>query len=291
MDPTSNTLVQEKTCTKCGETKPVSEFHRSVSRHGKVGFRADCKVCRRSTAKKWAAENPERVAEKNAKYRSEHADELKDYIREWRKNNPEKQRLAKKNWYEANKEQALAASAERIRKDPAKHKKSMANWYQNNKETVRANNEKWKRDNPDKIREYSNKHAKKRAADPKYRLEAAVKQGVRRGLLSGSKYGRRTFDLLGYSPEDLRQHLERKFQPGMTWENYGDWHIDHIIPLSAFNYETPDDLDFKRAWALSNLQPLWEFDNLSKKDKLYAPFQPSLLLATNDSGTPQKETA
>jgi hypothetical protein len=71
----------------------------------------------------------------------------------------------------------------------------------------------------------------------------------------------------------------------MSWENYGEWQIDHIIPLAAFNYETPFDMDFQRAWSLSNLQPLWALENMSKGDKLSKPFQPSLALsiAANDN--------
>jgi hypothetical protein len=62
----------------------------------------------------------------------------------------------------------------------------------------------------------------------------------------------------------------------MTWENYGDWHIDHKIPVSAFNFSKASDIDFKRCWKLSNLQPLWAAQNVSKGNKLERPFQPSL---------------
>jgi hypothetical protein len=66
----------------------------------------------------------------------------------------------------------------------------------------------------------------------------------------------------------------------MSWENYGKytWHIDHITPVAAFNYDNPECLDFKKCWALSNLQPLEAKKNHSKKDKIVSPFQPSLLL-------------
>ncbi|OKP79784.1 hypothetical protein BTE77_06750 [Ensifer adhaerens] len=63
-------------------------------------------------------------------------------------------------------------------------------------------------------------------------------------------------------------HLEAQFTDGMTWDNYGEWHVDHIIPLAAHNYETTDDIDFKRAWAMSNLQPLWAIDNHRKRDRI-----------------------
>jgi hypothetical protein len=70
---------------------------------------------------------------------------------------------------------------------------------------------------------------------------------------------------LGCSIEDLKRHLESKFQEGMTWENYGSWHIDHIKPLAAFNLQDSEDLRF--ACHYSNLQPLWAKDNLKKGNK------------------------
>jgi hypothetical protein len=71
----------------------------------------------------------------------------------------------------------------------------------------------------------------------------------------------------------------------MTWENYGEWHVDHIVPVSAHNFETTEDIDFKKCWDLSNLQPLWATDNMRKNAKLLKPFQPSFAMAepTNDN--------
>jgi 5-methylcytosine-specific restriction endonuclease McrA len=50
----------------------------------------------------------------------------------------------------------------------------------------------------------------------------------------------------------------------MTWENFGDWHVDHRVPLASFNYASADDPEFRAAWALTNLQPLWKRENLRK---------------------------
>lgn len=94
--------------------------------------------------------------------------------------------------------------------------------------------------------------------------------------LRGSKARRSWESLVGYNIDQLKQHLENNFQPGMTWENYGEWHVDHIIPISVFCYESPDHIDFKKCWSLKNLRPLWASDNRRKLNKLNKPFQPSL---------------
>lgn len=87
------------------------------------------------------------------------------------------------------------------------------------------------------------------------------------GSLKGAKNGRHWETLVGYTLSDLMQTLEKEFREGMTWENYGKWHVDHIIPLARFQYDSPDDPEFKKAWALSNLQPLWADENFKKRDK------------------------
>jgi len=69
--------------------------------------------------------------------------------------------------------------------------------------------------------------------------------------------------MLGYSALDLKIHIENKFSIGMTWENHGEWHIDHIRPVT--NFSTTDDV--KIVCALENLQPLWWYDNLFKGNK------------------------
>ena len=77
-------------------------------------------------------------------------------------------------------------------------------------------------------------------------------------------------NLVGYTFQDLMKHLESRFEPGMTWENYGrnGWHIDHVIPKSFFTITSVEDEHFKRCWSLNNLQPLWEADNIRKGAKI-----------------------
>lgn len=81
------------------------------------------------------------------------------------------------------------------------------------------------------------------------------------------KGGRRWQDLTGYSLDKLIEHLESEFEEGMSWDNYGKlWHIDHYIPLSKFEFESFEDLQFKKAWGLSNLRPLRADLNMKKSD-------------------------
>ena len=75
-----------------------------------------------------------------------------------------------------------------------------------------------------------------------------------------TKKSAKTIEILGYSAEELKIHLESLFKEGMTWDNYGEWHIDHIKPVSKFD----ENVDVKEVNALENLQPLWAEENLSK---------------------------
>lgn len=79
------------------------------------------------------------------------------------------------------------------------------------------------------------------------------------------KAGRSWKTFVPYTLAQLMEHLERQFLPRMTWENQGEWHIDHVRPLSSFKFDKPEDAAFQEAWALSNLRPLWGLDNIRKQ--------------------------
>lgn len=68
----------------------------------------------------------------------------------------------------------------------------------------------------------------------------------------------------GYDVSDLMDHLSRLFSDGMSWENWGEWHIDHIRPRASFQLSALGDEAFRECWALSNLQPLWASENIRK---------------------------
>lgn len=164
--------------------------------------------------------------------------------------------------YKANKEQ---------------HRIQAKKWHKANRERIRALAELWRKNNPEKVRESSKKANAKRYATIKGRLAVNVKQAIARCLRHG-KNGH-TFELLGYSVEQLKKHLTKTMPKGYYWADYltGKLHIDHKIPVSVHNFESTEDIDFGRCWALSNLQLLPSLDNIKKGAKLERHFQPSLI--------------
>lgn len=100
-------------------------------------------------------------------------------------------------------------------------------------------------------------------------LRCVVSRAITQKLKShgGSKSGS-ILNNLSYTIDELKLHIESKFQPDMNWDNYGKWHIDHIIPDSHFTYDKMSDVGFQLAWSLDNLQPLWAIDNQRKYNKL-----------------------
>lgn len=87
-----------------------------------------------------------------------------------------------------------------------------------------------------------------------------------RAALKGEKAGPSWEKYFSFSIDDLMRHLERQFEKGMNWENYGQWHIDHIVPVRAFSRLVEREA-IERCWALHNLRPLWAQDNRKKSGK------------------------
>lgn len=122
-------------------------------------------------------------------------------------------------------------------------------------------------ENKVKRREYENNRLK---TDIQFKIRNVITQSISKSLKNNntSKMGGSINKYLPYTIQDLINHLESKFQPGMTLENHGvkGWHIDHIKPVSLFNVTSMNSEEFQQCWALENLQPLWWYDNLAKSD-------------------------
>ena len=136
-------------------------------------------------------------------------------------------------------------------------------WREKNKEYHKQ----WYKQNKEHCKEY---HRTKYNTDLQYKLTDWSRRQIGRCL--NSKKTKHTFDILGYTQEQLKQRLETNFKPDMTWENHGTlWHIDHRKPLCKFNFTLSDSThnyeQIRLANSLANLQPLYVTENLSKGGK------------------------
>ena len=155
-----------------------------------------------------------------------------------------------------------------------KRKITTALWQKNNKNYRNLYKKKWSKNNSDKIKKYVQKDKPKAKLrqqnrikiDTNFRLSRNLRRRLHHALKKQSKSGSAVRDL-GCTIPELKQYLESKFQPGMTWENYGikGWHIDHIKPISMF--DLTNKKQFLEANHYTNLQPLWAKDNIKKRNK------------------------
>lgn len=203
-----------------------------ADRHTRDGRASRCTDCKRA-------------------YRNSRVEQRRAYNKAWAAANPERIREKSRRW--------RARHPEKVREQNQRYKRA-------NPETVSFLKRDWERRNPEAARAIG----ARRRQNPQYRIEATIRARVHRTLTRGRKNAP-TFIMLGYSVSDLREHLERRFLPGMTWQNYGQWHIDHVRPLSSFAYDSPNDPAFRNAWALTNLQPLWAADNIRKHARMPEP--------------------
>lgn len=106
----------------------------------------------------------------------------------------------------------------------------------------------------------------RRKTDPVFRMLLNLRGRVKNAMKSsGARKSAKTRNLIGCTIPQLRKHLEGLFLPGMSWANYGDWHIDHIRPCCSFDLLDPKQQ--RACFHFSNLQPLWAKDNFNKSGK------------------------
>ncbi len=156
-------------------------------------------------------------------------EERKEYARQWHRNKK-------------------AEDPDYYRKQNQKHKKAIQQWYSDHQGYTKQ----W--------------IAERRKKYPHVKLSQHIGRSLWNSL-HGLKQGRHWEDLVGWTLQDFIHWMEPQFKPFMGWQNHGEWHIDHIRPISSFNFTAPDDEAFKKCWSLENLQPLWAKDNLSKSNK------------------------
>lgn len=238
-------------CNKCEKLKHFDKFWKDKSK--KYGVASNCIKCSKKRKRKYYKENREKILqkrkdnydyektkEKNQKYYEENKDKIlkksREYNKKWYKNNKEKILQKQKEYYEDNK------------KEINKRRRKI---YYDNKERHRKYQRKWER------KEYRN--------NPEFKLKKRLRIRINSAVNNFYKSDT-TKNLLGCSVKEFKTHLENEFQDGMTWDNYGDWHIDHIIPCASFDLTDPEQQ--KKCFHYTNLQPLWAEDNLKKSDKI-----------------------
>ncbi len=147
------------------------------------------------------------------------------------------------------------------------YRKNVRKWQKENPERYRAKSKRFYARNKNKKNDYQKERKKK---NPQYHLRTSFSTSISMALKKrgSSKRGYGWEKILGYTVKNLMEHLEKQFTIGMTWDNYGKWHVDHIKPQSSFYFTTYEDNEFQECWKLENLQPLWAHDNLKKNNKI-----------------------
>ncbi|HSW62183.1 MAG TPA: hypothetical protein VLH56_02510 [Dissulfurispiraceae bacterium] len=215
-----------------------------------------------------------------ASYYKSHKAEILAKNKEYREKNRERIALQKKQAHEKNRERDLLRSRRHYHENKEIYLIRERKRYEANPERNAEYGRSWAAANPEKRLEISRKYNRKIRSTPKGNLSSTVSKRMNESLRKGMKAGRHWETLVDFTVDQLKAHLEKLFKPGWSWENYGTvWHIDHRTPIAAFNFERPDDIDFRLCWSLKNLQPMEASKNRSKGDKIEEPFQPSLALA------------
>lgn len=242
-------IYGKKFCNKCNIWKLFSEF--AIDNSRSAGLKGQCKLCCQKSVKNWSDNNKDHRKEYSDNYIIENKDKLKEYQQIWYENTKDIRQKNAVEYYHNNKEERLQ--------------------YQKDRMSIEENRQ--------KRREWQVNYNKENISQ-KFRMIFSSRIGQILKQNGSSKMGGSISNYLPYTMQELIDHLESKFQPGMTLENHGfyGWHIDHIKPISKFNIISMDCDDFQECWSLSNLQPLWWQDNLSKSDYYENEFEEDLTI-------------
>ena len=193
------------------------------------------RLMKNERTRRWKLENKDKVRAARKRHVKKYSKKIKKEAKKYREEHPE----YKKEWYK-------------------QHKVEAKEWWNNrSKEQKQAKaeyNKVWKKDR------YKNNN--------NYKIRCIISSAVRRSL-KGMKKGDSIKNILGYSIEELKEHLEHQFEDWMNWDNLGltankekeTWQIDHIIPVNTFNIKETGDEEFRKCWALDNLRPLDSYIN------------------------------
>jgi len=177
-------------------------------------------------------------------------EEIKNYNKKYNKEHLQERKKQRQKHYQQNKEKLLL-KARKYRKE--------------HREECNKRRKEYRKNHKIEILEYKKQYInKRRKTNINFKLRSYYRTRIWE-VLKGISKSKHTEELLGCTIESFKQHLEKQFKSGMSWNNYGKWHVDHIKPLSSFDLSKPEQQ--KTAFNYMNTQPLWAVDNLSKGDK------------------------
>lgn len=134
-------------------------------------------------------------------------------------------------------------------------------WREANREARKEHNKKWREDNREHIKEYKKEYRKEYMKDPFNRFKMNVRRNISHSFKrKGFRKNEKSEAILGISINGFKEHIKKQFVKGMSLDNFGDWHLDHIIPLDYANNKE----EVLMLCHYSNYQPLWAEENLSK---------------------------
>lgn len=232
-----------KKCTKCKEIKELHFF--SIKKSTKDGLLRECKSCESKRLKDYYKRNSKKIKEYQKKYREDNPEKLK--AKNYQKNNSENKKEYLKEYYLRNKAKAKIKNKEYRNKNPDKIKNYQKEYRKNNSEKA------------------LNCHKNRKKKDPLYKLSGALRTRINQAFKH--KFWKKngpTEKLLGESFEFVHNYIEIQFKKEMCWQNHGEWHIDHKIPLAYAKTEE----ELIKLFHYTNLQPLWAIDNLTKNNKI-----------------------
>ena len=208
--------------------------------------------------------------EYNAKYWLENKEKLKEWFKNYRQENKEKIKVRMQRYYQENKERINEQSRRYHQENKEKIKLMMSEYYKKNREIIIEKTTRYRQENKERVNKRNTKRIMKLYhSDVEFKLSVSLRNYFRNKLKAHlANKNSSALSLAGCTIEELKAHIESKFEEGMSWENWAldGWHLDHIIPCSSFDLTIEEEQ--KKCFHYTNLQPLWAKDNLSKHNKL-----------------------
>lgn len=247
-----------KKCSKCNIEKDLSQFNKN--KRSKDNYNYSCKDCK----KLYYNKNKEIISENYKKYYEENKEILIERVKKYNKENKLKVSERKKTYYQKNKENVIKINKQYYQDNKEKIKKLKKIYSENNKESIKQ----YRIINKEKLKNYNKEYYLKRTnTDLFFKFKSNVRSLIRNSFKRGKNQFRKntkTENILGCTIEEFRNYISLQFKTGMSFENHGEWHLDHIIPISSA--KTQEEVIKLNHY--TNFQPLWAEDNLRKSDKI-----------------------